>query len=406
MVQLATFQLAYWIEHNKDGAQYVLGGSATPGISLDDLVSLSTDPAATEQALEFRSLKMNNGSPQGTLALRERIASLYDADKGISPENVITATATTGANLTVFQSLLHAGDHAICQYPTYPQLLGLPESFPCDLSYWKLDPENGWQPSIAELRKLVKPSTKMIILNNPSNPTGFHIDGTLQEKILDVAREYNIIVFADEIFRPLFHSPAAATTPSLVEHTYSRVVVTSSMSKVWGMSGVRIGWIVSRDRELLALIFNTRQYTVMSTSLIDEVVATEALSPRCRPIILKRHLEYAQKNLALYDAFVEKNSDMCSWVRPEAGAIGFVRFSSPDGKAVDDVEFCQQLQEEEGVLISPGNLCFSAEQQNDFRGYMRMHFTLTPDSLDKALEKVDTFLARRRKVFAATSSHL
>ncbi|OQV01251.1 hypothetical protein CLAIMM_06639 [Cladophialophora immunda] len=401
MVQLATFQLPNWIEGNKDSAKYVLGGSAAPSISLDDLVALSIDPAATERALQFRSMKMNNGSLQGTRELRERIASLYSED--VLPENVITATGTTGANLTVFQSLLQAGDHAICQYPTYPQLLGLPESFPCDLSYWRLDPDKGWQPSVDELRKLIQPSTKMIILNNPNNPTGAHLDGTLQGKILEIAREHNIIVFADEIFRPLFHSPAAASTPSLVEHGYSKVVVTSSMSKVWGMSGVRIGWIVSRDRDILALLLNTRQYTVMSTSLIDEVVATEALSPRCRPLILKRHLEYAQQNLARWDAFVKKNSDMCSWTRPTAGAIAFVKFSSPDGTVVDDVEFCQQLLKEDGVLISPGSLCFSTEKQTDFRGYVRLHFTLTPENLDKALEVLDSFLAKRRKLFAATS---
>ncbi|OAP56376.1 hypothetical protein AYL99_09555 [Fonsecaea erecta] len=398
MVRLATFQLPNWIEGNKDNAQYVLGGSAAPSISLDDLVSLSSNPEATERALQFRSMKMNNGSPQGTPELRGRIASLYN--ETIRPEHVITATGTTGANLTVLQSLLQAGDHAICQYPTYPQLLGLPESFPCDLSYWRLDPDNGWQPSIAELRKLINPSTKMIILNNPSNPTGVHLDGKLQREILEVAREHNIIVFADEIFRPLFHSPAATTTPSLVENTYSRVVVTSSMSKVWGMSGVRIGWMVSRDRDILALLLNTRQYTVMSTGLIDEVVATEALGPRCRPQILKRHLEYAQRNLAVLDAFVRKNSDMVSWVRPTAGAIAFVRFSSPDGQVVDDVEFCEQLLKEEGVLISPGSLCFSTEKQSDFCGYVRMHFTLTPEYLDKALEIVDAFLAKRRKAFA------
>ncbi|EXJ70479.1 uncharacterized protein A1O5_06548 [Cladophialophora psammophila CBS 110553] len=400
MVQLATFQLANWIEGNKDSAQYVLGGSAAPSISLDDLVSLSRDSAATEEALKFRSMKLNLGTPEGALELRRQIANLYSED--VLPENVITAPGTTGANLTVFQSLLQAGDHVICQYPTYPQLLALPESFPCEMSYLNLDPGNGWQPSVEELRGLIKPSTKMIVLNNPSNPTGSHLDGALQKKILDVAREHNIIVFADEIFRPLYHVPSAASTPSLVEHGYSKVIVTSSMSKVWGMSGVRIGWIVSRDRDILDLLLNTRQYTVMSTGLIDEVVATETLSDRCRPLILKRHLEYAQENLAVLDAFIKKNSDMCSWIRPTAGAIAFVKFSSPNGEVMDEVEFCQQLLKEKRVLISPGSLCFSTERQRDFRGYVRIHFTLMPEYLSKALEMVDAFLADRRRVLGAT----
>ena len=92
--------------------------------------------------------------------------------KDILPEHVVTTTATTGANLTVFHSLLQAGDHVICQYPTYPQLYGLPKSFQCELSYWRLDPKNGWRPDLEGLRKLIKPETKMLIVNNPSNPTG------------------------------------------------------------------------------------------------------------------------------------------------------------------------------------------------------------------------------------------
>ncbi|OAG34725.1 hypothetical protein AYO21_11117 [Fonsecaea monophora] len=410
MAQLAPFHLANWIEGNKDKAKYVLGGSAAPSISLDDLLSLSTDPAATERALHFRSIKMNIGSGQGAKELRTQIASMYNED--ISAANVVTATGTTGANLTVFQSLLRAGDHVVCQYPTYPQLLGLPESFQCDISYWKLDPARGWQPSIDELRGLIRPATKMIILNNPNNPTGVHLDGALQRQILDIARDHNLVVFADEIFRPLFHGPpggASTSVPSLVEHNeYSRVVVTSSMSKVWGMSGVRIGWIVSRDRDILDLVLNTRQYTVMSTSVIDEVVATEVLSPRCRPRILQRHLDYAQKNLALLEAFINKNSDMCSWTRPTAGAIAFVKFSSPpaadrQGQVDDDVEFCRQLLAEDGVLVSPGSLCFSTDGQRDFPGYVRVHFTVVPEYMEEALGVVDGFLAKRRKGGTVTS---
>lgn len=152
-----------------DNAQLVLGGSAAPSLSLDDLIALSSDPETTKQALNVSALKLTSHAPQGSLALRDAIVELY---KGISPEQVVTATGTTGSNLTVFSSLLQPGDHVIGVYPTYPQLLALPKALGCDMSYWRLVPDNGWQPDIEELRNLIRPATKMIILNNPMNPTG------------------------------------------------------------------------------------------------------------------------------------------------------------------------------------------------------------------------------------------
>lgn len=396
-----------WIDGNEQSAEFILGGSATPSLSIQDLISLSSHPSATEGALQFQSLKLGLGSSQGAAELRSNIASLYDESKGISSKHVITATGTTGANQTVFQTLIRAGDHVVCQYPIYPQLRDLPKAFPCEVSLWKLDPENGWKGDLEQLRQLIRPNTKMIILNNPNNPTGSHLDAVAQGKIIDIAREHNIIVFADEIFRPLYHHGPAGekqpTPPSLVEHDYTRVVVTSSLSKVWGMSGARVGWIVCRDQSLLDAFVNARQYTFQATSSIDEVIATEALHPaRCRPATLQRHLAYARQNLALLDAFVARNSDMCSWTRPTSGATAFLKFrSATTGEAFDDVEFCRALLRDKRVLLSPGSLCFSDSDDHDgrvaFKGYTRVHFTCLPDTLQKALELVDAFLAERRR---------
>lgn len=170
------------------------------------------------------------------------------------------------------------------------------------------------------------------------------------------------------------------------------------MSKVWGMASVRIGWIVSRDQDILQSIFNGREYTLQNTSIIDETIAIEALSSRCRNAILTRHLDNAEKGLALLDAFVKKNSDLVSWTRPTAGAITFIRFNTLNGEPVDDVAFCQQLLKEDGLLITPGNLGFSDdERQEDFLGYVRVQLTLDPAYFEKALKVLDTFLEKRRQ---------
>ncbi|OCT53946.1 putative aminotransferase [Cladophialophora carrionii] len=397
MGQLATFHLPKWLEENAANATHVLGGSAAPGLSLDDLVALSNDPAKTEDALRWRGLKLANYSAQGSEAVRRNIADLYSED--VLPEHVVTTTGTTGANMTVLLSLVQPGDHVVSVYPVYPQLLGLPKRLGCEVSLWKLDPSNGWRADVEELRKLIKPSTKLIILNNPGNPTGSYLDLATQQKIIQLAQEHDITVLADEIFRPLYHEGPAP--PSLVEHDYTKVVVTSSMSKVWAMSAVRIGWIISRDHSILDMILNAREYTLQSTSVLDEIVATEALSTRCRNTILDKHMRDAREGLHILDAFVERNKGVCSWTRPTAGSTAFIRFADANGDAVDDVEFCRGLLSEQGVLISPGSLGFDDDgSPNDFRGYVRIQLTLDPGHLARGLELIDAFLDTRRRTTA------
>jgi aspartate/methionine/tyrosine aminotransferase len=159
-----------WLDSNAASAKYSLGGSTAPQISLDELIALSSDPAKTKEALQFFGHKLKPGPAQGSLPLRQNIAKLYDGD--ILAEDIVTATGTTGSNVTALHSLVQAGDHVIIQYPIYSQLIGLPKSFQCEISLWKFDPEKAWQPDIDELRKLIRPSTKLIVLNNPGNPTG------------------------------------------------------------------------------------------------------------------------------------------------------------------------------------------------------------------------------------------
>ncbi|KAL6901034.1 pyridoxal phosphate-dependent transferase [Trichoderma evansii] len=394
MASLAKFHLADWIDENSKHAKYNIAGSAAPSLTLRELISLSGSPRETEAALKFDELPLGLGSNKGSLELRTKLAALYN--EKIQPDSFLTATGTTCANLIVFQTFLMPRDHVICTYPTYTQLSSLSKSIGCDVSTWTLDPNDEWRPNMTQLRSLIRPSsTKMIILNNPNNPTGSVLDAEAQLEILELARQHDIIVLVDEIFRPLHHG--RTTIPSFVEHDYTKVITTSSMSKVWGMAGVRIGWILCRDQELMDLMSNTKQYIAPATSNIDEAIATECLSLRCRPAILRRHLEYAQQNLNLLEAFVTKNSDMCTWTRPTAGATAFVKYHTVSGDAIDDVQFCQDLLKGYGVLLSPGSTCFGEETPASWQGYTRMHITGLPENMQKALEQISKLLGEKRK---------
>jgi aspartate/methionine/tyrosine aminotransferase len=130
----------------------------------------------------------------------------------------------------------------------------------------------------------------------------------------------------------------------------------------------------------------------MALSSIDSVIATEALSDRCKPQILARHLDIAQSNIALLDAFVESHKGLCEWVRPAAGGTGFIRFLDGDRRPVDDVVFCKALKEKKEVLLAPGSLCFGTRGAEDFQGYVRVHITVDPGVMEKSLVAIGEFL--------------
>lgn len=279
-------------------------------------------------------------------------------------------------------------------YPVYMQLISLPKSVPgVDVSYWKLDLENQAHANVTQLKALIKPNTKMIILNNPNNPLGTILPLETQHAIVDLARDHGVYLLADEIFRPLFHDNAHISPSFLDLSTYDGVIVTSSMSKAWGLSGTRLGWLATRNTALLSASFNRGLYTIMSLSTIDSVITTEALSARCAPQILAKHRDIARRNVALLDAFVARFKDVCSWVRPCAGGTGFLRFGERQGGVpVDDVEFCRRLLSEKGVLLAPGSLCFGNGEDEEFRGYVRVHTTIDPEVMERALRVMGEFL--------------
>lgn len=281
-------------------------------------------------------------------------------------------------------------------YPAYMQLIAIPACTPgVDISFWSLREEDPVEFQMTSLKRLIRSATRVLILNNPNNPLGSALSVKTQREIINVARLHGLTIVVDEIFRPLHHDPEAASPLSFLEiaQQFENVVVTGSLSKAWGLPGVRVGWIVTKNADILARCFKLRPYTITALSTIDEIIATEVLSDRCRPQILSKHLELARINLDLLDKFVKQHRSVCSWTKPSAGATAFVRFCQ-DGGLVDDVELCLRLKEQTGVLLAPGSLCFGHTGSDDFRGFVRIHITVPTDVLQSALLAIETFMER------------
>ena len=330
---------------------------------------------------------------KGGLALRTNLANLYSARAaGVTADNILTANAGIDANHIVLASLVGPTDHIICHYPTYEQLYQVPRSLGAEVSLWKTDPSNKWKLDMEELKGMVKENTKMIIINNPHNPSGAIIPKPQLEQIIEIAQEHDLIIMADEVFRPMFHSILPSDDdfpPSMINMGYQKVVVTGSMSKAYGLPGIRVGWIASRDEEIIAECHKMRFYTTTCVSQLDEAVAAEALSDRCIHAILARNIANCQKNVEAYQNFIDEHIWACNWVKPRAGTTAMIKFHKM-GKPVDDEKLCLQVQEKAGVCLAPGSVCFG--DRTNFKGHVRVALGSDPSGVKEGLAALTKFM--------------
>lgn len=193
----------------------------------------------------------------------------------------------------------------------------------------------------------------MIILNNPNNPIGAVIPKAVLRDIVEIAKARGVIVFSDEVIRPLFHEPESAP-PSITTFGYTRIIVSGSMSKSVSLPGIRTGWVTSPDKELIAACSQRRNYTTMSVSQVDDQIATYALSPAVQPVLLQRNIDLARRNRRLVAAFVARHADRCRWVSPGGGTMAWIQFrGAASGRPVDDEAFCRRVVNECNVLLIP-----------------------------------------------------
>ena len=375
-------------------AKYNIAETCCASISVDELISLSDNKNTNVSDILDPSRVLNYGEIRGTTALRQNLSRLYSSKVGtpLSHENILITPGAIAANYLVFYSQLGQGDHVICHYPTYQQLYSVPSSLGAEVSLWKSDPANKWLPSFEELESLVKDNTKMIILNNPQNPTGAVLPKSLLLKIVTLAEEKNITILSDEVYRPLFHgiTPMDADfPPSILSLGYANTIATGSLSKAYSLAGIRVGWIASRNRDFIEQCQVARDYTTLSVSKIDQKVAEFALSSDTIHGLLGRNIQLAKANLELLDKFVLKHDEYCSYTKPVAGTTAFVKFER-DGKAVDAAAFCRAVQEKTGVMFLPGDVGFGEE----FKGYVRIGYCNSTDVVKQGLEELRKFMRR------------
>ena len=352
-MHIQPFAVEEWMNAYEDGARWNIAETCVDSVSLRELFELcGGDADAFWRA--FLDRRMTYGAIEGDPAFREGVCGLY---KTIAPHEVVTTHGAAGANHHVFYSLVEPGDRVVTVLHTYQQLYSIPESYGAEVALLPLRPENGYLPDLAELRSLVTPGTKLICLNNPNNPTGALMDTELLKAVADVAASVGAYVLCDEVYRHLTQEDGWCES---MADLYEKGISVGSMSKVFSLAGLRLGWIAAHDQALRKSLLSHRDYNHISCGMFDEAAAAFALAHR--EALLRRNRAIVRENLAALDAWVAAEPRL-RYQKPRAGTTALVYYEAD----MDSWEFCTRLYHETGAFVTPGD-CFG--QPKSFRvGY-------------------------------------
>jgi aspartate/methionine/tyrosine aminotransferase len=309
-------------------------------MSLTELVST----ASGEVAGMWEDLRLGYTQSQGHPALRRAIAEIYE---GIGPKDVLVVVPEEGIFL-LMNALLEPGDHVICTFPGYQSLYEVARAIGCELSMWQPDEDRGWSFDVARLEELLRTETRLVVVNTPHNPTGSLMSAEDLEAMVELVRARDAYLLSDEMYRFLEIEPES-TLPAACE-LYERACSLFGLSKTFGLPGLRVGWIASKDRELLARVGALKDYTTICGSAPSEILAIMALQGRAA--IIESQLRRVRSNIAVLDGFFDEFDDCLSWHRPRGGSICFPRLSVDR----DASAFCEDLIEESGIMLVPSTV--------------------------------------------------
>jgi aspartate/methionine/tyrosine aminotransferase len=370
------------------------------------LLDISEDRRTSEQHLSLTTAKLHqNDSGNGHVELRNNLAALYSARSGaVTSEDIIITNGGQAAIYTALSALVSSGDHIICQSPIDGFFFNTCVSLGAEVVRWTAEPGKKWRLDLEELKSLIKDNTKLIIIQNPCDPTGAIVSRPLLETMLELAEEKGVVLLADESYRPLFHSITPSDDdfpPAAINLGFKKVVVTGTVENVYGLAGVRAGWLVTTDKAILGACKKARRSKALAASTLDELVAAEAISDSCIHALLAKNIKLCQTNLDLLQSFIEEHSWGCSWIKPQAGNMALLKFHKM-GKPVDSRAFCTLLVEKASILLCPVSEGFGGSQ--DLRGYVRVAFGGKTEDIKFALSAWKMFMEGHFEAVPTASS--
>ena len=366
-MRIEPFAIEQWMDAYETGVEYNLAETCVKPFTVRELLALTG-----EKLDDMLDLTLSYGHITGTPALRQLLAGLYRA---YDPDDVLIMNGAIGANFLVFYSLVEPGDTVVSVFPAYEQLYRVAESFGAQVKRLHLRPEAGFLPDPDELARLIDDRTKLIVINNPHNPTGALIDADRLTRISALAESCGAYLLCDEAYRGLYIRPEDAV-PSVVDLS-DRAIATGSFAKTYSLAGLRLGWLAA-PRDVIAACMVHRDYTTISCGQIDERLAVLALSHRDK--VMERNLALLRRNAAIVADWVTEQP-LVSYVPPRAGTTAFLHYDLP----VSSRQVCMELVSAHSTLLAPGD-CF------EFENYLRLGFACDTSVLQAGLARVSTVL--------------
>jgi aspartate/methionine/tyrosine aminotransferase len=369
-MSLPPFKLERYFAKYEFSTEFLLCSSDCEAMSIADLLTL--EPGAAEK---LQATWLGYTESQGSPALRQEICKLYTT---IQPEDVLVHSGAEEAIYLFMHAMLKENDHIIVHAPHYQSLSEVAKGLGCQVSPWLAREENGWALDLDELRHLMRPSTKAIVVNTPHNPTGYLMSRADFDELHRIAQAENLFLFCDEVYRESEYDPADRL-PAGCDYG-EHVVSLGVTSKTYGLAGLRIGWIATKNRDVYRKMASLKDYTTICNSAPSEVLAEVAL--RNRQKLIDRNLGIIQHNLTVVDSLFTSHSSLFTWIRPKAGSMGFPKLLKGDVE-----RFCDDLVKKSGVLLLPGTM------YDDSRNHFRLG--LGRKNLPQAVARLEEYLSKR-----------
>lgn len=366
------FAMERYMSAHEQAVDYNLSESGVQPLLLGELLDMK--PGAHERLL---AVDLNYPHANGRPELRQNIASMYQ-DAG--PENVLVTVGAIEGNYNSIRTLLNTGDEIVVMLPNYMQIWGLAKNHGLKVKTFRLKEEEQWTPDLQELEQVVSNNTRLIAICNPNNPTGRILTEEEMQAIVRIAERSGAWILADEVYSGV-EQFTDQKTPSFYGR-YDRVLAIGSMSKAYGLPGLRTGWVVCKDREVIEQIWSRHEYNTISAGMLANHLAALALSQEVQPAILQRARSYVRKGFGFLEQWMQAQAIKMKCVPPQAAAIAWIKYEHE----INSTELAMKLiHADPSVLIVPGDH-FGIDH------YLRISFGLEEDYLSQGLKAISTVL--------------
>lgn len=364
-MKLPEFKAEQWMTKYEKNVSYNMTDTCTPSLTFKQLTMLDHDQLLNDISLDY-------GTITGDTSFKEEILKMYTTG---TVDNITTETGCLHADETVMQEVLSSGDTVITFTPGYQQFVDYPKSLGCHVIEIPLLEEDNWQLDINTFKEAMKNDIRLIIINNPSNPTGSYFNGDVLNIIIEECKKQNTYILVDEVYRDYRYEPS-------ISDLYENGISAGSLSKMFGLAGLRLGWIKAK-KELIDSINLRKDYSFISTGPLSDTLGLIAL--KNKDTLLETGKKVIEENKKIIEEHC-KNDSRLSIVMPNGGTVGFLKYEGD----ITSEELCLGILEKYGVFYVPGS-CFGCEN------HIRISFTHDVASLKKGLEFTTKYLDENTK---------